>query len=172
MKGSVQFIISSSKIILSSWGFLQIQDSNTFSGKYVALRPGGCYADHESKQSMFPLDDEGMLTFSTRIRLRDTRLKTIWHLAQPWAWGHLFFNRHSWKARFLATLPLNWFSSQFWFVFSLKKSYMGPNTLNTFNPLEADNEQKLRRLKISTLINIGIINMFSIIKLSIVTYSF
>jgi len=28
-------------------------------GKYVALRPGGCYADHESKKTMFPLDDEG-----------------------------------------------------------------------------------------------------------------
>merc|ERR1711868_59432 len=28
-------------------------------GKYCALRPGGCYADHESKQTMFPLDDEG-----------------------------------------------------------------------------------------------------------------
>ena len=28
-------------------------------GKYCALRPGGCFADHESKKTMFPLDDEG-----------------------------------------------------------------------------------------------------------------
>ena len=41
-------------------------------GKYCALRPGGCFADHESKKTMFPLDDEGYYCTDKESHYLDT----------------------------------------------------------------------------------------------------